>query len=84
MSRVTRIVLAALISLGVIIGIYTSVQGASLSARQDSVGTHLVSGSMVNLDHYRAANPASAPLQSEFKSGQGHGCQSELQTSPND
>jgi len=85
MSRVTRIALAALVSLAVIIGIYSSVEGASLSARQDRAGSHLVSGAMVDLDHYRAAAPYRAPLQaSPSGQGQGHGCDSEHQTSPDD
>jgi len=85
MSRVTRIALAALVTLVVIIGIYTSVEGASLSSRQDRAGSHLVSGAMVNLDHYRAAapQPELAPIQSQ-PSGKGHGCDSENRTSPDD
>jgi negative regulator of sigma E activity len=85
MSRVTRIALAALVSLAVIVGIYTSVEGASLSARQDRAGSHQVSGAMVNLDHYRSAapQPELAPMQSD-SSGKGHGCDSENRTSPDD
>lgn len=84
MSRVTRLALAALVSLGVLVGIYTSVDGASFSAGQDRMGAHLVSGPMVNLDHYRVANPTNDLLQSEFQSGKGHGCDSEKQASPDD
>jgi hypothetical protein len=84
MSRVNRIVLAALLSLAVIIGIYTSVEGASFSAQNDKLGAHPVSGAMVNLDHFRVADPAAAPMQSEFQSDKGHGCESDLQTSPDD
>jgi len=84
MSRVTRIALATLLSLVVVIGIYTSVAGASLSAGQDRVGSHLVSGAMVNLDHYRAAapQPELAPMQNEGPKS--HGCHSENYTSPDD
>jgi hypothetical protein len=84
MSKLTRIVLASLVSLAVIVGIFTSVEGASLSAQQDKAGAHLVSGPRVNLDHFREAAPAPAVDQSEFNSGGGHDCNSESQTSPID
>ena len=86
MSRLTRIVLASLVSLAVIIGIFTSVEGASISSLQEQAGAHLVSGPRVNLDHYREAVPAPASSQSEFEkgNGSGHGCESESQTSPLD
>ena len=38
MSKPTRISLAILVSLVVIIGIFSTVQGATLSARQDRAG----------------------------------------------
>ena len=81
---IARIVASVVISLGVLIGIYTSVQGASLSARQDRSGSHLVSGSMVNLDHYRVADPAPVEMPA-IQPGKGHGgCEDELRTSPDD
>ncbi len=84
MTKVTRIVLASLVSLGVILGIYTSVKGASLHARQDTSGAHLVSGSMVNLDHYRAGE-ANLLIQNQVNQRQtGHGCESDFRTSPDD
>jgi hypothetical protein len=79
---VSRVALAVLISLAVIVGIYTSVQGAA--AEMERAGSHLVSGVKVNLDHYREADPAPAPLQ-EFQPGKGHGgggCESEHQSNP--
>ena len=79
----TRVALSVLISLGVIAGIYTSVLGASPNL-ENRAGSHLVSGENVNLDHYRAANPAPAPMQSDFQPGKGHGCESDLRTSPDD
>lgn len=82
MSRFTRITLAVLVSLGVIVAVFTSVEGASFSAQQEKVGSHLVSGPKVNLDHFRVADPA--PMQSEFQSDKGHGCESDSQTSPDD
>lgn len=87
MSKFTRISLAVLVSLMVIIAIFTTVQGATLSARQDRAGTHLVSGALVDLNHYRESAPA--PAISEFRSppsqaGNGHRCEDEAQTSPLD
>ena len=87
MSKLTtRIALSILISVVVIAGIYTTVFGASSNAPENRAGSHLVSGAKVNLDHYREANPAPAPLQSEFQSdkGSGHNCESESFTSPED
>jgi hypothetical protein len=87
MSKLTtRIALSVLISLVVIAGIYTTVFGAPSNASDTRAGSHLVSGAKVNLDHYREANPAPAPLQSDFQSdkGSGHNCESESFTSPED
>jgi hypothetical protein len=84
MSRLTtRIALSILISLGVIVGIYTTVLGASSNNPESRSGSHLVSGAKVNLDHYREVAPA-AVLQSERQPGQGHDCHSDNQTSPDD
>lgn len=81
----TRVAFSILISLAVIAGIYTTVFGASPDALESQVGSHLPSGTKINLDHHREANPAPAPLQSEFQEGKGHGgCDQELQTSPDD
>lgn len=79
---VTRVAFAVLLSLAVIVGIYTSVQGAAPEAERS--GSHLVSGAKVNLDHYREAEAAPAPLQ-EYQPGKGHGgggCESENQANP--
>lgn len=87
MSKLTtRIALSVLISLVVIAGIYTTVFGAPSNASDTRSGSHLVSGAKVNLDHYREAKPAPAPLQSEFQPGKGsgHNCESESVTSPDD
>ena len=81
MSKLTtRIALSILISVVVIAGFYTTVFGASSNASDTRAGSHLVSGAKVNLDHYREANPAPAPLQSEFQpdKGAGHNCESEI------
>jgi hypothetical protein len=83
MTRITRIVLASLVSLGVILGIYTSVKGASLNIHRETAGTHQVSGVQANLDHYRAAQ-SNANLNQTYPQGAGHGCNHEQQISPSD
>lgn len=87
MSKLSnRVALSVLISLLLLAGVYFTVFGASAEASETKAGTHLVSGAKVNLDHYRSADPAPAPLQSEFQpsKGEGHGCESEMRTSPED
>ena len=80
MSRVSRIALAALVSLGVIIGIYTSVEGASLAADQSRIGAYHAS---MNLDHYRAATQQDLMQMQGDQQQKGHGC-SDLPPSPDD
>lgn len=80
----TRVALSALICLAIAIGIYTTVFSASPELAGNRSGSHLVSGAKVNLDHYRSADPAPASLQTEFKSGEGHNCESEMQNSSED
>ena len=86
MSKPTRIALAVLVSLVVIIGIFTTVQGATLSARQDRAGTHMVSGAQADLNHYRESS--SAPAISEYQAppaqAGNHQCENEARTSPLD
>ena len=83
MPRSTRIVLAALVSLVLIIGIYISVEGASLGSVQDKVGSHYVSSSLINPNNYRAAEQSLMPVQvdRQFK---GHDCSDNVQTAPDD
>lgn len=84
MTRITRIVLASLVSLGVILGIYTSVQGASLNIHRETAGAHPVSGVQANLDHYRAAQ-SNLNLNQVHQQGPGHGgCNSDSHVSPSD
>ncbi len=84
MTRITRIVLASIVSLGVILGIYTSVKGASLNLHREAVGAHQVSGVMVNLDHYRTAQ-SNLNLNQIYQQGTGHGgCNSNSHASPSD
>ena len=84
MTKITRIVLASLVSLGVILGIYTSVKGASLNIHRETAGAHQVSGVMVNLDHYRAAQSNLNSLNQTYQQGTGHGCNRDQQNSPSD
>jgi hypothetical protein len=79
-----RILFAVVISLILVTAIYTSVLGAP----NEKTGSHLVSGTRVNLDHYRLAvtdqsSSAASDSVSTFKEG-GHGCGSEQATSSDD
>lgn len=86
MSKLTRIALASLVALAVIVGIYSTVNSASDSVVQQRSGSHLVSGARVNLDHYResAPAPAASEFESEFGSDRPMGCDHESQSSPDD
>lgn len=88
-KSVTRIVLSVLISLGVVFAIYTSVQGASLSSSNGQIGSHNVSGAMVNFNHGRLTvselNTYNAQLNAFYgQSGSGHDCNSATQSNPDD
>lgn len=79
-----RIVFAVLLSLIVVAVISTSVLGLG-SAR---VGSHLVSGARVNLDHYRVAvvDQSATGVFDNFTSYQDHvhGCEGQQSNSPDD
>jgi len=85
----TRKVLALLISLGIVLAIFTSVQG--VSASRSETGSHLVSGAMVNLNHDRYTVSELETYQSQLdtyhgdpRGDGGHDCQSKNQPNPND
>jgi hypothetical protein len=80
MPRIRRIVLGALVSLGIILGIYTSVQGLSDSAGRATVGSHAV-----NI-YSRSFSDSSSTLQTMQGDPSGHGgCHSDhIQTAPDD
>ena len=80
MPRITRTVLAALVSLGVIIGIYTSVEG--LSTSPNKVGAHYVSSSLINPNYYRAATNLMPMQVDQHRSG--HDCNSDSPVAPDD
>ena len=90
MSRTsTRVIISVLISVGVILAIFTSVQGASPNVSESRVGSHLVSGAMVNLNHDRFTAAEKAEYKSQldayhgsFEGGRGGGCESELRDNP--
>lgn len=85
MPRIRRIVLGALVSLGVILGIYTSVQGMSLGSGQGSRGSH-----PVNIYSRSFSDSPSNTLKQYQTQGDqqqnGHGgCHSDsIQVSPDD
>ena len=86
MSKLTaRVVVSILIGLAIVFAIFTSVQGASSSAK---VGARLVSGALVNLNHDRFTvselEEYNALLDAYNNStgGKGHGCESDFRESP--
>jgi hypothetical protein len=85
-----RVILAVLISLGVIFAVYTTVQSASLNAGAEKVGSHSVSGVMTNFNHDRftvaeqEAYQAQLEAYKESAKGSGHECESESFNSPID
>lgn len=87
MSRLsTRVVLSVLISLGVILAVFGSVQGASLSS---GMGARSVGGALVNFNHDRFTVAEKAEYQSQLdayinslEGGKGGGCESEQRSSP--
>lgn len=88
MSRLNkRVILSVLISLGVILAVFTSVQGASPEAAASKVGTHLVSGAQVNLNHDRftSAELDAYNAQLDAYNGskdKGGGCERDYHSSP--
>jgi hypothetical protein len=89
MSRLNkRVILSVLISLGVIFAVFTSVQGASPEAAASKVGTHLVSGAQVNLNHDRFTSAeldaynAQLDAYKDSMKGRGGGCESDYHSSP--
>lgn len=84
MSRLNkRVILSVLISLGVILAIFTSVQGAAPEAAASKVGTHLVSGAQVNLNHDRFTSAELDAYKAQLDSMKGRGgCESEFHFDP--
>jgi hypothetical protein len=91
MSRLnSRVVLSVLISLGVILAVFTTVQGASSNSVAEKMGAHSVSGVLTNFNHDRLTTTEQQSYQQELDSlnksgtGSGHGCESEARNSPLD
>ena len=88
MSKPTiKVAFAVLITLILIVGIYTSVQGAFLSAGTRIGQAHLDAGLNANLSHSRSSgyevSSSEAQLDAYKQDGGGHGCESE-RTNPSD
>jgi len=83
---ITRVTLAILISLALIAATYMTVQGALPRIGANSVGAHVVSGLQTNLNHYRGASNLESlqSVQPMNQTGQGHGCDSEYRSVPQD
>ena len=85
-----RVALSVLISLVVILAVYTTVQGASLNATTSRVGSHQVGGLMTNFNHGRltVAEQNAYQLQLEsynrYSTGSGHDCGSQSYSNPDD
>ena len=92
MSRLMniRVVLSILIGLGVVLAVFTTVQGAASSSVAEKLGSHSVSGVLTNFNHDRFTVAEQEANQQELQSfdksssGQGHGCESEARNSPID
>lgn len=87
----TRVAISVLICLAILAGVYTVVLAKPVQKILNSGATasHLVSGEMVNLDHYRLTRVDQALYQQQLDSyygqaDQGHNCNSSQQNSPDD
>jgi hypothetical protein len=83
----TKVAFALLITLILIIGIYTSVQGAFLSAGSRSGQVHVDAGLNPDVAHLRSAPAPVQAIQSFMPQGDakaGHDCHSESRSDPND
>ena len=85
-KRTVRIVLAALISLAVVAGVYTSVLGAAAQAGASGGRPHVTAGLTTDLSHVRTQASSVNSYLSTFNemSGGGHDCGSEARADPND
>ena len=81
MSKPTiKVAFAVLITLILIVGIYTSVQGAFLSAGTRIGQAHVDAGLNANLSHSRSSGIQVSNFESQldaYKQDGGHGCESE-------
>jgi hypothetical protein len=91
MSRKSvQIILSILISLGVILAVYTTVLGAPLGFVGARMGSHLVSGAMTNFNHYRLTAAEQQTYQAQLdayynsQTSPGHDCGSQSFSNPDD
>jgi len=83
-----RVIVSVVIGLGIVVAVFASVQ--SVLAQRSLMGSHLVSGAMVNLNHDRFtvdelnAYNAQLELYNNYMNGDGGGCHSESLKSPDD
>ena len=91
MSKLTtRLVLSALISLGIVIAVFASVKAASANVGGRSLGMYVLGGGLVNQLQVQSASDEmqnQTPPQELAPSGEegdGHGCESEKYVDPND
>jgi hypothetical protein len=91
MSKPTaRVILVTLIGLVLVAAAYLTVQGVFAKADTAAVQAHTVSGVQTNFNHDRSSASELQVIQvqsesySPHGSGRGHGCESEMQTSPLD
>lgn len=92
MSKLTtRLILSALISLGVIIAVFASVKAASADLGGRSLGMYVLGGGLVNQLQVQSASDEaqnqtpSQKLAPSGEEGDGHGgCESENYVDPND
>ena len=78
---VAKIAFALLITVILVAGIYTSVQGAWLNAGTKSGQVHVDAGLNADLSHQRSSGQG---LQTFWPQDGGHGCHSDSQADPND
>jgi len=91
MSKLTtRVLLSVLISLAILIGVFMSVQAASLVSSEKSLGMYVLNGGLVNPlqpppapETQEEAAPQLQPFPGSNGEGRG-GCESEKYIDPND
>ena len=84
-----KVTFAVLITLILIVAIYTSVQGAFLSAGTRAGQAHVDAGLKADLSHLRSTGAQMSSFETQLDAyaqdggGRGHGCESE-RTNPSD
>lgn len=87
---ITRVAFAVLITLALLVGIYTSVQGAFSSAGTRSGQVHVDAGLNPDLSHPRSSGPALSSFEIQADNygdadlRNDGGCQSKSKVDPND